>query len=80
VASLLPFAVFLLTPPLLVVALLFVLAGTVAPTLWSRDGQAHSSQADLDGTSDRTGRVVVMAAGGVGGLSVLVAAGQILAL
>jgi hypothetical protein len=80
VLSVLPFAMLLLAPPLFVAAVIGVLAGTVTPRLRSRAGQDHSERPDVAGARARPGRIVVLAAGGLGSLSIVVAAGQVLAL
>lgn len=77
--AVLPFAVLLLSPPLFVAAVIGVLAGTVAPTLRSPPAPDHSGRPDVEGAGGRPGRILVMALGGLGGLSVLVAAGQVIA-
>lgn len=79
-ASLLPFALLLPVPPLFVAAVIGVLSGTVAPRLRSPAARERSAEPDADGAGARRGRVLVMALGGVGTLSVVVAAGQVLAL
>ena len=72
VASVLPFALLLAIPPLFVATVLGVLAGAFAPRPWSL---SH-----VDGPGARRGRVLVMALGAGGTLSIVVAAGQVLAL
>jgi len=78
VVSVLPFAVLLPLPPLFVAAVIGVLAGTVASRLRSGAGPDYSERAE--GAGDRLGRSLVIAFGGVGGLSIILAAGQVLAL
>jgi hypothetical protein len=80
VVSVLPFAVLLPVPPLLVATVIGVLAGTVAPTLRSRVTRDHSLRPDGERPHARLGRTMVMALGGVGSLSIVVAAGQVLAV
>lgn len=80
VVSVLPFAVLLLAPPLFVAAVIGVLAGTVASRLRSPATRDHSVRPDVEGAGPRLGRILVMALGGVGGLSIVIAAGQVLAL
>jgi len=76
--SVLPFAVLLLTPPLFVGAVVGVLAGTMAPTRRSPGTREHAARPD--GAGARSGRILVLALGGLGGLSIVVAAGQVLTL
>lgn len=78
VVSVLPFAVLLPAPPLFVAAVIGVLAGTVASRLRSAAARDHSVRPDVKGA--RLGRILVMALGGSGSLSIVVAAGQVLAL
>jgi hypothetical protein len=80
VVPLLPFAVLLPVPPLFVAAVIGVLAGTVAPRLRSSATRDHSERPDIEGAGARPGRILVMALGGIGSLSIVVAAGQVLAL
>ena len=80
VVSVLPFAVLLLAPPFFVAAVIGVLAGTVAPTLRSPAERDHPVQPEIDGAGAHRGRILVMALGGLGSLSIVVAAGQVLAL
>ena len=46
----------------------------------SDDVQGLRTEADVEGAGARLGRILVMALGGVGSLSIVVAAGQVLAL
>lgn len=78
--SVLPFAMLLPAPPRFVAAVIGVLAGTVAPTLRSPAAPDHSVRPDVDGAGAGPGRTLVTALGGLGGLSVVVAAGQVIAL
>ena len=78
--SVLPFAMLLPAPPLFVAAVIGVLAGTVAPTLRSPAARDQSVRPDVEGAGAQPGRILVMALGGLGGLSVVVAAGQVIAL
>jgi hypothetical protein len=78
--SVLPFAMLLPAPPLFVAAVIGVLAGTVAPRLRSPAARDHSVRPEVEGAGARPGRILVMALGGLGGLSVVVAAGQVIAL
>ena len=80
VVSVLPFAVLLPSPPLLVAVVIGVLAGTVMSGLRSPAARGHSVQLDVEGAHTRFGRIVVMVLGGIGSLSIVVAAGQVLAL
>ena len=80
VVSVLPFAVLLLAPPLFVAAVIGVLAGTGATRLRSLAAPDHPVRPDADHPDTRFGRILVMALGGLGSLSVVVAAGQVLAL
>ena len=80
VVSVLPFAVLLPSPPLLVAVIIGVLAGTVTSGVRSAAARGHSVQSDVEGGHTRFGRIVVMALGGIGSLSIVVAAGQVLAL
>jgi hypothetical protein len=80
VVSVLPFALLLPVPPFFVATVIGVLAGTVAPRLRSPAARDHSVLPDVEGAGARRGRVLVMALGGVGTFSIVVAAGQVLAL
>ena len=80
VVSALPFAPLLLSPPIFLATAICVLVGTVAPRLRSRAAQVHSVRPDVEGAGARRGRLVVMTLGGLGSLSIVVAAGQVLAL
>jgi len=80
VVSVLPFALLLPVPLLFVATVIGVLAGTVAPKLRSPATPDHSVRPDAEGGGDRLGRILVMALGGLGSLSIAVAAGQVLAL
>jgi hypothetical protein len=80
VVSVLPFAVLLSAPPLFVATVIIVLAGTVAPRLRSPAARGHSLQPNLEDLVTRLGRILVMTLGGLGSVSILVAAGQVLAL
>lgn len=75
VGSLLPFAVLLAAPPLFALTMIGVLTGTVLPRL--RHGDALARGADR-GADARSGRTAVLALGGLGTVSIAVAAGQIL--
>ena len=75
VGALVPFAMLLSAPPIFVASVIGVLAGTAAPTL-----RPAAPPATLQRTSTRFGRVVVVTLGGLGSLSIVVAAGQVLAL
>ena len=74
VGALVPFAMLLSAPPIFVACLVGVLAGTAAPKL-----RPAAPPATLQGARARVGRIVV-ALGGLGSLSIVVAAGQVLAL
>ncbi|MBK5289522.1 MAG: hypothetical protein JJE46_13760 [Acidimicrobiia bacterium] len=80
VVSVLPFAVLLPSPPVLVVVVIAVLVGTVAPSLRSQAEGDRSVPTVVEGVGARRGRILVTALGGLGSLSILVAAGQVLAL
>jgi hypothetical protein len=80
VVSVLPFAVLLPVPPLFVATVIGVLAGTVAPRLRSPAARDHPVRPDVEDAGARVGRTLVMALGGVGTFSIVVAAGQVLAL
>ena len=79
IASLLPFAVLALSPPLFIAAIVGVLGGAVAPTLRSST-RPSASLATGNAAGSRPARVLVATAGVLGGASVLVAAEQVLAL
>ncbi len=79
VVSVLPFGLLLPAPPLFIVAMIGVLVGTVAPRVRPAaavDGRARRS-VERTGT---LGRILVAAFGTLGGLSVVVAVGQVLAV
>jgi hypothetical protein len=80
VVSVLPFAVLLPVPPVFVVTVIAVLAGTVAPRLRSPAARDHPVRPDVEDAGARLGRMLVIALGGVGTFSIVVAAGQVLAL
>jgi hypothetical protein len=80
VVSVLPFAVLLPAPPLFVALAISVLAGTVAPRLRRRAEQDDSLRPQVDRADVSLGRILVIALGGLGSLSIVVAAGQVLAL
>lgn len=80
VVSLLPFAVLLLAPPLFIAAVIGVLAGTIASSVRSPAARDRSVRPEVEGSAAPLPRILVMALGGVGSLSVVVAAGQVLAL
>jgi hypothetical protein len=80
VASILPFVMLLLSPPLLVAAVIGVLVGTAATKVRSPAARDRSVRSDVDGAGVRRGRILVTALGVLGGVSVVVAAGQVLAL
>ena len=75
VVSVLPFVALLPAPPIFVAAVIAVLVGTFAPRL-----RSPAVRPNGEASSARLGRVLVMALGGVGGLSILVAAGQVLTI
>ena len=78
--SVLPFAVLLTAPLFFGAAVIGVLAGTVAPRLRSAADRDHSVRPSVEGAGVRLGRILVMALGVLGSLSIVVAAGQVLAL
>jgi len=80
VGSVLPLAVLLLVPPLFIAVVIGVLVGTVVPRLRSRGAEGHSERPDVEPARTRLGRILVMALGGLGSLSIIVAAGEVLAL
>ena len=80
VVSVLPFAVLLPSPPLFVAVMIGVLAAAVTSGVRSPAARGHSVQPDFEAAEPRFGRIVVMALGGIGSLSIVVAAGQVLAL
>ena len=80
VLSVLPFALLAPVPPLLAATVIGVLAGTVAPSLRSPAARDRSVQPPVEGAGARRGRVLVMGLGGLGTCSIVVAAGQVLAL
>jgi hypothetical protein len=79
VVSVLPFALLLPASPLLAMTVIGVLVGTVASGLRSAEGDDAASPS-VEGPGARRGRVLVMALGGVGTFSIVLAAGQVLAL
>ena len=78
IASLLPFAVLALSPPLLIAASVGVLVGVVAPQLRGALGGDASSSGRAAGS--RPARTAVAAIGVLGWASVFVAAGEVLTL
>ena len=78
--SVLPFGALLLSPPLFLATVIGVLWGTFAPRLRSRVAQDHPVRRDVEGATARLGRILVTALGGLGIISIFVAAGQVLAL
>ena len=79
VVSVLPFGLLLPAPPLFIAAVIGVLVATLAQTLRPAaavDGQGRNS-VERAGT---LGRILVAAFGALGGLSVVTAAGQVLAM
>ncbi len=78
VVSVLPFGALLLAPPLFVATVIGVLGGTFAPRL--RVERDHPVQPDGEAATARLGRILVLALGGLGIISIVVAAGQVLAL
>jgi hypothetical protein len=80
VVSVLPVALLVPVPPLFVVTVIGVLATTVASGLRSTAAQDHSVLPDVEGAGARRGRALITALGGAGTLSIVVAAGQVLAL
>ncbi len=79
IAAVLPFAVLLLSPPLLIAASIGVLVGVMAPRLRSSTGAYDSFQTG-NARASRLATTAVAAAGVLGCASVLVAAGQVIAL
>ena len=79
-AAVLPIAVLLLAPPLFIAAVIAILVGTVAPRLRPRAARGHSVGPRGGGAGSRRGHFLVMALGGLGSLSIVIAAGQVLAL
>lgn len=80
VVSIVPLAVLLPVPPLIVAAVIGVLAASVAPTLRARAARAPLQQVGAEGTRARPARIALVALGLLGGISVAVAAGQVLSL
>jgi hypothetical protein len=80
VVSVLPFALLLPAPPLFVAVAIGVLAGTIAPRLRSPAARDNYLRSDVGRAGVRLGRILVIVLGGLGGLSIVVAAGQVLAL
>lgn len=80
VVSVLPFAVLLLAPPLFIAAVIGVLAGTMASSVRSPAARDRSVRPEVEVSTAPLPRILVMALGGVGSLSVVVASGQVLAL
>jgi hypothetical protein len=78
--SVLPFAVLVAAPPVFVAAVIGVLAATLVPRLRSRVTQDHPERPSGRDAHTRPGRILVVAAGGLGSLSIVIAAGQVLAL
>lgn len=77
--SVLPFAMLLPAPPLFAAAVIGVL-GTAASRLRTSATRYHAVNPAVGGVGPRLGRTLVLALGGVGSLSVVVAGGQVLAL
>jgi hypothetical protein len=82
VVAVLPFAVLLPVPPIFVAALLVILVGSLATKSRSAPAPAQGDavQGKVEGAATRAARLLVMALGGLGGLSIVVAAGEVLAL
>ena len=80
VASVIPLAMLLPSPPIFVAMAVAVLGATFVPRLRLRAQRDHSAPTTVLGVRNRVGRVLVATLGGVGGLSVLVAVVQILTL
>ncbi len=80
VVSVLPFALLLPSPPVFVAAAISVLACTLAPRPLSRVERDDSPRPQVDRADDGLGRLLVIALGGLGSLSIVIAAGQVLAL
>jgi len=78
--SVLPFALVLPVPPLLVAALIGVVASAFAQGLRSPSASAHPARPDVGAPGGRRGRFVLLALGAAGAVSMLVAAGQVLAV
>lgn len=80
VVAVLPFALLLAIPPFFVAAAIGVLVGTVALRMRSPVARDHPVRPGGEGVSSRLGRILVLALGGLGSLSIVVSAGQVLAL
>lgn len=80
VVSVLPFIALLLSPSVLAAVVIVLLAGTLARPLRSTAEGDHAMRRTGRGSSARFGRIAVMALGGVGSISILVAAGQVLTM
>lgn len=78
VASMLPFAVLLLSPPLFVAAAIGVLVGSTR-TSWP-DAPGHAARLGAGGTDARSGRILILALAAVGSISILTAAAQVLTI
>jgi hypothetical protein len=80
VVSVLPFGLLLPVPPLFVATVIGVLAGTVVSGLRSAAVPDGRVSPFVEGAGARRGRAVVMGLGGIGTLSIVLAAGQVLSL
>ena len=67
-------------PPFFLATVIGVLWGIFASRLRSRVARDHPMRRDVEGATARLGRILVMALGGLGIISIVVAAGQVLAL
>lgn len=80
VVSVLPFGMLLPAPPLFVAVVIAVLVGTVATGLRSPTALDSGVRHGVDEGGSGAARVLVLVLGGLGSLSIVVAAGQVLAL
>jgi hypothetical protein len=80
VVSILPFLVLLPAPPVFAVTMIVVLVAAFASRLTLGTRRDDSVPSDTEGRTVRLGRTLVMTLGGLGSLSILIAAGQVLAL
>jgi hypothetical protein len=80
VAALLPFVLLVPVPPMLVTAVVGVLATALLRGLRSPSRPDDPSVVEAERPGGRPGRALLLALGGVGALSVVIAAGQVLAV
>jgi hypothetical protein len=80
IVSVLPFTLLLPAPPLFVAVLIAVLASTITHGLRSPIAPDDPGRPDVGAAGVRRGRILILALGGAGTLSMIVSAGQVLAL